>query len=348
VTQLTLVVPGLLWPGGGAYHPATDLALPALARLLGQGKRRFLPFRPLNAQLAHLFGLEADPLPLAALRHQGEEAVAPDEQDGTDAHWLCVDPVHLMFASHQLLLGEFDPGEITPAEAHALITTLNTDFAELGQFSAASTTRWYLRLRHPDAARFFALHDVVGRPVEQFLPEGEAGQHWQRVMNEIQIALHAHPLNLEREATGRRMINSVWPWGAGTLATPLRSPLPTVMTSDPLVRGLALAAHAQVVAPTVNLALGSDTLIVLTQLLPSARQFDADTWRSTLAALETEWFAPLLSALTTRRLSRLQLLVPGDHATLVVDLAPRTRWCFWRAPSPLALHRLSVTPPPTP
>ncbi|GHU06243.1 hypothetical protein AGMMS50225_00470 [Betaproteobacteria bacterium] len=339
-------MPGLLWPRGGAYHPAADLALPALARLLGQGTRRFLPFQPLNAQLARLFGLEADPLPLAALRHRGEAAA--DQQDEADAHWLCVDPVHLSFASRQLLLSEFDPGEITLAEAHALIAALNTDFAELGQFSAASTTRWYLRLRHPDTTRFFALHDVVGRPVEQFLPEGDAGHHWRHLMNEIQIALHAHPLNLEREATGRRTINSVWPWGAGTLAAPLHAPLPTVMSSDPLVRGFALAARAQLAPPAVASALDSDTLVVLTPLLPAARQFDADTWRSTLATLETEWFAPLLAALTRRRLSRLQLLAPGDHGTLAVDLAPRPRWCLWRSPSPLALHRLSAPPPPAP
>jgi hypothetical protein len=334
MTQSTLVLPGLLWPGIPARHPAAGLALPAFAWLLGRGRRRLRPFAPLNEQLAHLFGLEGENLPFAALRRRGEAAGGEEntaEQQDANACWLCVDPVYLSFAHRQLLLGEFDPGEIGDDETRALIASLNANFGgTLGRFSACSPTRWYLRLHRPAAVRFFALHEVSGQPIQNFLPEGNESRYWRRALNEIQIALHAHPVNREREATGQRPINSVWPWGVGALAAPSRSPHPLVMANDPLTRGLALAAQARIAPPKASAVLPGDALVVLDTLLQPARALEVDTWQMALQALETEWFAPIRNAFVARRLSHLKLVAPGEQATLVLDVERRARWRFWR------------------
>jgi hypothetical protein len=208
-SRLTLVVPGLVWPAPLTPRPAQDLQLPALSWLLGRGRRRIGPSAHLETELAHLFGLPADAPPLAALRRQGEAHAAATSA----SHWLCADPVHLSITSGNLLLGDFAADEIDAAEAAALVATLNEHYSDLGEFSAPSPTRWYLRLAAAPNVAFFNLDDTAGRPMQHFLPTGADARRWQRVLNEIQVALHDHPVNKAREAAGKRAVNSVWFWG---------------------------------------------------------------------------------------------------------------------------------------
>lgn len=338
--QIHLVLPGLLWPSTTLFGPASDLALPGLARLLGLGQRRIEGFEPFDRQLARLFGLEADPLPLAALRRFGEGDATAD----AGADWLCADPVNLSFAREHMLLGEFPAAELTDADVGALLATLNDTFADLGRFEASTTTRWYLRLAQPTRVKLYPLHDVVGRPIKDFLPEGEDAQLWQRTMNEVQIVLHNHPLSQAREAAGGRPVNSLWFWGAGRLQETARSPLAAVQASDPLTRGLARAAGVPVSAPDPAGALRKDTLVVLDDLLRPSLQLDLESWRGALARLEQDWFAPLADSLHSGKLHGLSLTAPGDRATLRLRVGARDHWRFWRKPLPFDTFLKSLAP----
>lgn len=341
--QIHLVVPGLIWPAVSALGPASGLELTSLAWLLGQGKRSFAPFQPLDAQLARLMGYpdDAGTLPLAALRRLGEPALpAPD----VDTEWLCGDPVCLSFAREHLLLSEFPADELQPEEVAALIASLNDTFGDLGTFEAATPNRWYLRLAAPARARFFPLHDVVGRPVRDFLPEGEDARLWQRTMNELQVVLHNHPVNQAREAAGHRPANSLWFWGAGESRPAPQSAARAIQADDPVMRGFALAAGCTVVAPDCAKALESDSLVVLDDLLLPALHLDIDSWRTRLAKLEHTWFAPLATALRSKRLRGLKISAPGDRGTLELEVRAADAWKFWRKPLPLDTLLKSIAP----
>lgn len=341
--QLHLVLPGLLWPGASALSPVTGLELPALARLLGLGRRRVAAFEPLDQQLARLFGLAAEQLPLAALRRLGE--AQPPPPGGT--HWLCADPVNLSFAREHLLLHEFPEYELDGDEASELVTALNDTFGDLGRFEMCTPTRWYLRLAAPTRVTLYPLNDVTGRPVKHFLPEGEDARLWQRTMNEAQMVLHNHPLSRAREEAGHRTVNSVWFWGAGALdAAPSAAP-GAVQTRDPLTAGLARAAGVEPAAPDVATALGQDTLVVLDALLKPSQRLDLDTWRSALDALERDWFAPIADALRAGRLHTLTLSAPGDRGSLELIARAGDRWKFWRKPLDFDALLKSLAPPPT-
>lgn len=348
--QIHLVIPGLIWPGISAISPASGLELPALGRLLGLGSYRNAPFAPLDHQLARLLGYPVsrdgtDPLPLAALRRLGEDDA---EAPARDSHWLCADPVNLSFAREHLLLNEFPASELTPADTTQLIAALNENFADLGCFEACSPTRWYLRLRAPTRATLFPLHDVVGRPIKHFLPEGEDARLWQRTMNETQIMLHNHPVNQAREAAGLRPANSLWFWGAGTLQPAGCRPASAVQADDTLARGLARASGASLDRPDCDGALRQDSLVVLDSLLKPALQLDIDSWRSRLEVLEREWFAPLANALGKKRLHALTLTAPGDRGTLELRVSAADNWKFWRKPLPFDALLKSLTPAFTP
>ncbi|MFU2488833.1 hypothetical protein [Thauera sp. WH-1] len=343
--QIQLLIPGLLWPAATLLGPASGLALDGLATLLGRGRRQVSPFEPYDRQLARLFGLPGDSVPMATLRRLGE-ADAPPHDPGR--HWLCADPVNLSFSREHLLLQAFPDDELEDEESAELVAALNEVFADLGRFEACTPTRWYLRLHQPSAVTLYPLDDVTGRPIKHFLPEGEDARLWQRTMNEAQIVLHNHARSRAREEAGRRPVNSVWLWGAGALEQPLRAPARQVQATDPVSIGLARAAGLPVGAPDAAAALAQDTLVVLDSQRKPAQQLDLQAWRGGLEALERDWFAPLAAAFQHGRLDTLRLTAPGDRGTLQLELSRSARWKFWRKPYAFETVLKSLAPAPMP
>ncbi|HRP95763.1 MAG TPA: hypothetical protein PL143_05885 [Rhodocyclaceae bacterium] len=341
--QIQLLIPGLLWPVATLLGPASGLALDGLAALLGRGRRQVTAFEPYDRQLARLFGLHGDTLPMATLRRLGE-ADAPAPEPGS--HWLCADPVNLSFAREHLLLQAFPDEELEIEESAELVAALNEIFADLGHFEACTPTRWYLRLHQPTAVTLYPIDDVTGRPVKHFLPEGEDARLWQRTMNEAQIVLHNHARSRAREEAGRRAVNSVWFWGAGVLEGAPRAPARQVQATDPISIGLARAAAVSVGLPDTAAAFARDTLVVLDSLRKPAQQLDLDAWRRGLEALERDWFAPLAEALQRGRVDTLHLTAPGDRGTLQLELRASARWKFWRKPYPFETLLKSLAPAP--
>lgn len=330
--QLHLVLPGLVWPSANARGYADALGTPALDALLGHARIARSAAMSFEAWLGALFGLHGDALPHAALRRLGEHR-APR----VEGEWLCADPVHLHFARERLLLSDASELDITEAEAAALVAGLNdflvADEADFATIEACAPTRWYLHPNAPVRARFVPLSDVVGRPVAHFLPAGDEGRRWQRIGNELQVFLHNHPVNQAREAAGKRTINSVWFWGAGTLPGRLAPPADCIVTDDILARGLARAAGIEPDTPT---ALPErDALIVLEALHRPSLYLDIDAWRGRLLELEARWFAPLVAALKTRRISSVRISAPGDRHCVTLDVRAGDLWKFWRRPRSL-------------
>ncbi len=337
--HIQLLVPGLLWPDdapGMPLHSALDgLALPALARLLGRGRRRMAASCSYPDWLARRFGLDAGGLPAAALR-----ALA----DGLDARhgtWLCADPVHLRLARDSLTLA--DPAELAlcAEECAALTRTLAAELAEFGTFFAPHPQRWYLRLPTPAQAHFHDLDQVVGRNLQAWLPEGDEARTWRRALTESQTLLHGHPVNQLRERRGLPPANSLWFWGAGALPLDLSPPADAVLTDEPLARGLALAAGLTPEAPGFAALGGRDTLWIAAAAREPHRTLDAARWREALQALEHNVFAPLLAALQDGRVDSLELAGLGDAATLELRVTRGDLRRFWRRPR----HLTALTTP---
>ena len=116
---------------------------------------------------------------------------------------------------------------------------------------------------------------------------------WHRWMNEVQMALHECPVNVERERRGAVPINSVWPWGAGSLPPAPEAPVPLVQawSDDVLVRGLARRAGIEHGATPAGARewLSDDPrpgvhLTVFDDLYPAVRRADIDAWRAGVRA----------------------------------------------------------------
>ena len=120
--------------------------------------------------------------------------------------WLRADSVNLSLQRDQLLLASVQAGS---EEAAALCASLNAHFAGQDiEFFAPHPRRWYMRLDALPRIITTPLSEVVGGDVRRALPTGEDAARWHRLFNEIQMLLHAHPLNEAREARGELPINS--------------------------------------------------------------------------------------------------------------------------------------------
>ncbi|MCF8197695.1 MAG: hypothetical protein K9J42_02925 [Sulfuritalea sp.] len=327
--MLTLIVPGLMWTRQALADLTYDLPLPAFSTLLGKGMLRHTPPQDTASILSALSGI-GTPLPAAALRqyalfgHPG------------DAEWLCLDPVRLHFQERSLAVD--DPGRLalTEIEARALAVSLAPTFGEFGQLEVIQPQIWNLRLSSK-APEFNDLPAAIGRSAMP-LPLAPAYAPWRNAINEAQMQLHAHPVNQAREAAGQPQVNSLWPWGGGSLPDPCTCNYDVILSTNPVARGIArvLQIDDAILPKSFNATNARAPLAVYDSIEQPARSGDAMIWREQLSQFEAEWLAPALQAMRSGRLDRLRLFAPGDSASAELQVRRQDLWCFWRKPRSLS------------
>ena len=138
--RLTLLVPELIWPEPNDQLTLGKFSEPGFEWLAAHSTFERQSRRPFETALAQQFGL--DDAPFGPLRLLGEAAA----QHPGDAHWLCADPVHLRFHHERIILADAGAFDLEIDEAQAITTSLNKEFADIGQFHVATSRRWYLKL----------------------------------------------------------------------------------------------------------------------------------------------------------------------------------------------------------
>jgi hypothetical protein len=298
--HLTLFIPELLWPEPADPEADAGQTAPALHTLLGAAACGRLARQSCESRLAALIGQHAS---LAACRLAGELGARPDAK-----RWWCADPAQLRFHHERVVLGDAAQHGLAPAALEKLLADLNDTFADLGRFHAPHPERWYLEAADdsplPQKADLPPPSAAWGRELGRLLPEAP---RLARLMNEVQMFLHSHPLTAANEEAGRPVINGLWFWGAAApSATPGEAPPDMVWSDDILARGLAVMGgvawaplpenFAAWQAAVARLATKpARALVVLPQLLAPSLIEDAAAWRAELARLEADWFAPLLA-----------------------------------------------------
>lgn len=267
-----------------------------------------------------------------ALQRQRDWPLAPlcARADGLAAeagYWLRLDPVHLEVGMGGLFARPGDLPDLAAEEADALAAGLHAACeAEGWSLSAPTPLRWYLHApRAPDLATT-PLDEVAGEYIAPHLPQGGAATKLLQLLNEAQMLLHAHPVNLRREAAGRLPVNGLWAWGGGVWTRPAPR---FDLTASAAVEARALAAAAGVAlagAPASLEALRDAGRRVFASPAKPSRPADPGEG---LATLERLWFAPLLRALRRGSLRGLRLDIPGRHGC-GVQLTPTRAWRFWR------------------
>ena len=337
--HLTLIVPELLWPEPEDQFAWNGLHCPGLNQLLTRAPLARQSRSTFEDSLRTHLGLP-DTTAYAPLRLAGE----PQPSPFSEGQWLCADPVHLRFHHERIVLVDAGAFDITLDEAQSLADTLNQWSDRPGDWHVATPHRWYLRLTtslgEASHRASLPLSAVTGRRLSSERPHSEAAaslRHWQ---NEIQMLLHTHPVNENRQSRGLPAINGLWLWGAGALPPAKKaSGNDLFFTDDPLARGLANQAGYQVkpalatLADLPKLATNAKALVTLENLLAPSRYEQAERWQAALQYLETHWFAPLAQGMPGIR--QVSLLSATAYGALSWSVRPSDRWKFWQRPRPI-------------
>jgi len=335
--SLTLFVPGLLNPAADvARLPASSWpALSSLEMLLSRGRWQHRVARGLEASLFALFGYCPEPgaeLPCAAIT-RAIDGGAPD-----DGWWLRADPVHLHADHRSLIMLAHEQLHLTEQEASDLHSEVERAFADQGwHWEVRAPQRWYVRLPEPARIRTHGIAATLGHDILTRLPEGEDARLWRGYLNEVQMLLHAHPVNQSRVDRGQLPANSLWFWGGGRLPAAAQTSWSSVRSDDLLTRALAQhagTAHAPLPAAEDGVQWLSDAdndLLVLHEAYPHAQLSDPYSWLEHLSALEQRWFVLLRDAVQQGVLGGLTL-VTDDGRACRVSRGDLRRW--WRRSRP--------------
>ncbi len=315
--ELHLIVPGLAaWRD--SPHSET-VAMPGLARLLARG-------RPLGGETSL-----AEALCRAfAVDRQEDWPLAPitATYDGLNAnvgYWLRADPVHLQVGMRGMTLLDASHVGLSTAESESLATSLMPLFREAGwHLLAPAPTRWY---GHPARAinlRTTPLDEVATRHVNSALPTGPDAAQVMQLLNDAQIILHEHPVNLARERQGQLPINSLWLWGGGTrvnIGRTYRLVLAEQLETLALTQ-LSGSTSAACPGHLGDLPRAASILAVLPEFAADAEATDA-------ARLDADWFMPLLQGLLLGRIRHATLTLTGLEGCGVA-LGMAESWKLWK------------------
>ena len=289
--QITLLIPDLIPPPGmgRAFWDALDA--PCLKRLLtrAQWRRGIASDGP--AWLAREFNVAA----LAPVMAQA------DGLDATTGYWLNATPAHVEARRTSLVLS--DPAllmlDATASAALAAMLTLHLAGEGLALY-APNPARWYVRSETPLPMSSTHPAAAVGRDIQSFAPHFAPHKNAQRLLTEIQMLLHAHPVNEARSARGALPVNHLWLWGGGVMNTQGKNtkPYTSVHSNDFAVRALAAHTHARCEATPAQLnarLLSEDSHLLTSEMLEATLRRDGpDAWSAAVTHLERDWFQPLV------------------------------------------------------
>jgi hypothetical protein len=307
--------------------------LPALELLLARGRATQADPLSLEAWLAGQFGLGEEALPAGAITAQ-----ATEPRDA-GAAWVRSDPIHLRLERDRAKLIPGAACAISLEEADAYLAALNRHFEDRYFFTRARADQWCARTDDESTLATPPPLELAGLEVDAALPGGR----WNALLNEIQMALHEHPLNTERELRGAPPENSVWLWGAGRLPDTVGGPWHSLTSDDALGAGFAQLAGIRHRGLPGTAGEWLDRapeegrhLIVLDALRGVLVLGGASEHADRLAALEAHWFAPLLEALRRDRIGMVSVHAPESGHSCETIRGDLRR--FWRRARPLAAY----------
>jgi len=243
----------------GGKTPLQIARTPNLDRLAGQGtlgRVKTIPAGfPPGSDVANLTVFGYDP----AIYYTGRaplEAVAMGVRLGpADVAFRC-NLVTLSREDGDIYMDDFSAGHISTEEAGRIVRDLGK---ELGNdefnFYPGVGYRHLLVWRNGEAClrlKTTPPHDISGRNISAYVPEGDGDEEILWLMNRAQKILPSHPVNRERAETGEKPANAIWLWGQGK--APALEPVTrrfgirgSVISAVDLIKGIGFYAGLEIV-----------------------------------------------------------------------------------------------------
>lgn len=338
----TVVVPGALIPAAfcnavidAARDGQTGAPIAHLPRLLAAA--RIEPPRAAATRFdgaAHLealwqcFGGNADAAPTAAGAWRALFDTPPPP------HLWQADPVHFSFARDHYLVEPLPDPDLYAAEFAVLAEAAAECLSAAGARLHVSGTRGFVAFDRAWQLDTTPLDCALGESVQARMPEGADAARWRRLLSEIQMVWHQHPINEAREARGAPAINALWLHGEGSLdpvsARGPRSAIDTVVSEEPAVRGWALAAEvpAAQVHADLDRSVTGNALLLWPGLFAPCKAEAWGAWLPVFARFDA-WIGER-AAQAAQTGARIELVLAGRRQTRRLLIHAADRFKPWR------------------
>ena len=112
---------------------------------------------------------------------------------------------------------DYSAGEIPTDEAHVLVGLIRENLSTRSvQFYPGISYRHIMVWREgPSEVQTTPPHDIMGRPIEPYLPHGDGEGMLRQLMFDSLEILDSHDINRRRRDEGKPPANMIWLWGQG-------------------------------------------------------------------------------------------------------------------------------------
>jgi 2,3-bisphosphoglycerate-independent phosphoglycerate mutase len=117
---------------------------------------------------------------------------------------------------------DYSAGHISSEEASELITEVDKKLGNPTMKFYPGVSYRHLLVAQPDNKQHWDTnltctppHDITDRPIASYLPQGEDGDFFKKMMLDSVAVLSEHPVNRRRIKSDKRPANMIWLWGQG-------------------------------------------------------------------------------------------------------------------------------------
>lgn len=114
-------------------------------------------------------------------------------------------------------MDDFTAGHISTEESREIILDLEKTMGSLLYkfFPGVGYRHLFVQRDAHSAPQTTPPHDITGKPIAEYLPQGDSADEINSIMRQAAEILKNHPVNIRRKEAGKKPANSIWLWGQG-------------------------------------------------------------------------------------------------------------------------------------
>jgi 2,3-bisphosphoglycerate-independent phosphoglycerate mutase len=206
----------------GGKTPLQCARTPSMDELTQQGVYGMVRTIPRGmhpgSDIANLSILGYDPAKYYSGRAPLEAASIGIELEENDVAFRC----NLVTLKHsadkkRAIMEDYSSGHITTEEATILIHDISREIGSdsMTFYPGVSYRHLMIWSNGQSEVECIPPHDIIGKDIMDYLPVGKGEEILRKAMMDSLSVLARHPVNMQREKTGKQPGNSIWLWGQG-------------------------------------------------------------------------------------------------------------------------------------
>ncbi len=243
-----------------------------------------------------------------------------DAQASSYTDCVCAELVHLQADTSNARLIPHQALDISADDSRRLVESVNGLVEEDGlKLIRKDTGELYFTGMPAMQLDSWPAHSLATGKIANYLPRQSEAGDWRRLLTEVQMLFHDHPVNAERAQRQLLPINAIWFWGGRRLEQYAPTDVDTLVAADAFSHGLASALKIPVRdASAIDWqAIDGKVVIVELGVYDAWLKGDVDALLQAKHTLNTRWIEPAQQAVADGLIQ--QFVLDGCEGQAIVE-----------------------------